>query len=416
MAPDHGERERDEEELDDAAQEDDRDEHDADRQGRHEGGHGDLLGAVQDGGHDGLAHPEVAVDVLDLDGSIVDQDAHGEGQASQRHDVDRVAEPAQHDERRQDGQGNGRGHDDRAPPAPQEHQDHQGGQRGRDHCLAHHAVDGRADKHGLIEELADLELGRQRRLHLGQYGLDALHDVQGGRSPAFEDRQQARPVTALADDVRLDREAVVHLGHVPDVDQGTLHLPDGQIVQGLHGGRAAVEQHVVFRVPDLGRAGGEDEVLSADGIDDVRRRQPVRLQGLRVQVDHDLPRLPTVGQRHGGSLHGGELGADEVLRVVEELLLRQRLARDGELQDRHAGRAVADYQGRRHPLRQEPKQGLHERGHLGLGHGGVGTLVKVDLDHAHPVHGLGLHVLDVVDGGGHGPLRHREYALFHVVR
>ena len=193
------------------------------------------------------------MDVLDLDGGIVDQDTHGEGQASQRHDVDRVAEAAQHDERRQNGQGNGRGHDHRASPAPQEHQDHQGGQRSRDHRLAHHAVDGRADEDGLIEELADLELGGQGGLHLGQHGFDALHDVQGRGSPALENRQQARPVTALADDVRLDREAVVHLGYVPDVDDHAVHLSDGQIVQGLDRRGAAVEQHVVFRVPDLGR-------------------------------------------------------------------------------------------------------------------------------------------------------------------
>ncbi len=223
-------------------------------------------------------------------------------------------------------------------------------------------------------------------------------------------------MTALADDVRLDREAVVRLGHVPDIDDGAVDLPDRQVVQCVDRRWAAVEQHVVLRAPDLDRAGREDEILRADRIDDVDRRQPVCLEGLRVQVDHDLTRLPAVGKGHLGALDGGELGADEVQAVVVELLLRQRLARDGELQDRDAGRAVAHDQRRRHPLRQEPEESLDQRGNLRLGRRHVRALMEEDLDHAHPVHGLGLHVLDVVDGGSHGALGHRQNALLHIVR
>ena len=61
-----------------AGDERDRDEDDADAQRRHEGGRRDLHRTVQDRLDDGL-FMAVAVEVLDLDGGVIDQDAHGEG-------------------------------------------------------------------------------------------------------------------------------------------------------------------------------------------------------------------------------------------------------------------------------------------------------------------------------------------------
>ena len=54
----------------------------------------DLLRAVEDGGLDVLALLEMPVDVLDGDGCIVDQNADGQRQSAQRHDVERLRRPA----------------------------------------------------------------------------------------------------------------------------------------------------------------------------------------------------------------------------------------------------------------------------------------------------------------------------------
>ena len=54
----------------------------------------DLLRAVEDRLLDRLALLEVPVDVLDLDRRVVDEDADGEREAAERHDVDRLAERA----------------------------------------------------------------------------------------------------------------------------------------------------------------------------------------------------------------------------------------------------------------------------------------------------------------------------------
>ena len=62
--------------------------------------------AVEDRRLELLARAEMPVDVLDRDGRVVDQDADREREAAERHDVDRLAERAEHDDRAQDRQRN----------------------------------------------------------------------------------------------------------------------------------------------------------------------------------------------------------------------------------------------------------------------------------------------------------------------
>jgi len=102
----HGEadrlRQRHEQVTRDAVQEEHRHEHDADAQRRHQRRDGDLARAVQDGFLDFFPLLEMRVDALDRDGRIVDQDADGEHQPAQGHDVDRLAEQRQANDRTQD--------------------------------------------------------------------------------------------------------------------------------------------------------------------------------------------------------------------------------------------------------------------------------------------------------------------------
>ena len=89
---DHRLGERTEQIAGDTAQAEHRHEGDADAHQRHGGRDDDLLGAVQDCGLDLLAVLEMPVDVLDRHRRVVDQDADGERQPTERHDVDRLAE------------------------------------------------------------------------------------------------------------------------------------------------------------------------------------------------------------------------------------------------------------------------------------------------------------------------------------
>ena len=90
---------------------------------------------------------------------------------------------------------------------------------------------------------------------------------------------------------------------------------------------AALRFDVVFECADLRRAGRQDQVLRADRVDDIGRREPLRLQLRRVQVDLTWRVLPPYG--YGTAAPGTVMssGADEIERVVVELLLGQPLSR-----------------------------------------------------------------------------------------
>ena len=88
---DDGFGERHEEVAGYASEEEHGDEDDADGEGGDEGGDSDLRGSGEDGVFDFLTLFEIAIDVFDLDGSVVDEDADGECEAAEGHDVDGLA-------------------------------------------------------------------------------------------------------------------------------------------------------------------------------------------------------------------------------------------------------------------------------------------------------------------------------------
>ena len=65
-----------------------------------------------------FAHGNVALHVLDFHRCVVDQDADGERQSAERHDVDGLAQRAEQKKRGQDGKWNRNANDQRAPPTP----------------------------------------------------------------------------------------------------------------------------------------------------------------------------------------------------------------------------------------------------------------------------------------------------------
>ena len=126
----------------------------------------------------GLALLEVPVDVLDGDGGVVDQDADGERQAAQGHDVQRLAERRQQRDRAQDGQRNRGGDDHRRAPASEEQQDHQAGQHGGDDRLDGDAADRAFDEQRLVAQDGEAHGIGQRLAQLLDPLLDAVDDRQ----------------------------------------------------------------------------------------------------------------------------------------------------------------------------------------------------------------------------------------------
>ena len=84
-------------------------------------------------------------------------------------------------------------------------------------------------------------------------------------------------------------------------------------------------------------ASGDQDVAVQERVDHVVGREAFGGAGDRIDVDHDLPRLAAVGRGRRHALDGEQADADEVEAVVEELLLGEGLAGDGQLRDRNIG-------------------------------------------------------------------------------
>ena len=171
-----------------------------------------------------MAFFEVALDVLDGDGGVIYQDSNGEGETSEGHGVDGLAEGAEDDDGGKDGEGDGDGNDDRRPPAPEEEQDHQGGESGGDGALADNSGDRAADEYGLIADRREANFRGQGGEDVRKQLADAANDVEGGGVAVLEDGDEYAAAAIVPDDVGLDLEAVADAGHVAEIDGGVIGL------------------------------------------------------------------------------------------------------------------------------------------------------------------------------------------------
>ncbi len=372
--------------------------------------------AVKHRPHERLPERQVAVNVLDRDRRVVHQNSHRERQPAKRHHVDRVTEKVQHNERGEDRKRNRDANDQRAAPAPEEHQDHQAGEQHRHQRLPNHAVDGGFHENGLIEELADGDCRRQRRDHSWQRRFHLVNDTQRGCLAVPEYREQRAACPVRPDHVGLHRIAIADLGHVPQEHRRAVHALERQQVQFVQDAGAGVQLHLVITVAELRRSGRVDEVLIADGGRNIGSRKLVRIERVRIQIHHDIPHPAPKRQRHGSALNGRKRRSDVVLAEIEQLLLGKRPALQAELQDGHARGVVLDDARRKDAGRHDSEQRLRERRDLRQAHLHLRVRLEENADDGRAIVRLRLDVLDVVDRGGEGALVNRDDALLHLLR
>ena len=241
---------------------------------------------------------QVALDVLDGDDRVVDQDADRQREAAERHQVERLAEHVQRQDRRQDRQRDGERDDQRAAPVAEEQQHHRGGQAGGDQRLLDHARDGRPARRPTGRTAAcTLMSGGSSLCRARQRRLEIVDDVERRGAAVLQHRQQHAARAVVAHDVGLRREAVAHLGDVAQIGDGAVHRAHRQVVQARDGVGEPFMPTVYSVGADLRRARGQDQVLRVDRVDDVDRREALGLQRRVVEVDRDEALLAAVRER-----------------------------------------------------------------------------------------------------------------------
>ena len=141
--------------------------------------------------------PGVAVhhDVLDHDDRIVDHQADRGGQTAERHQVEALAEQAQHDERHGERRRNHQAGDERrAPVAQEQHHDQRREHEADDHRVAH-ARDRVVDEVRLIVERLQLDALRQLLADGLDLGVDRVRHRRPCCCPAAGTRSAAPPAS-----------------------------------------------------------------------------------------------------------------------------------------------------------------------------------------------------------------------------
>jgi hypothetical protein len=313
------------------------------------------------------------------------------------------------------GKRNGSGDDQGAAPTAEEQQNHEAGEAGGDDAFANDSLDGGAHENRLIEERRHDELRRQQGSDLREFLVDVRVHVERRGIAGLVDSDEHSALAVHAHDIDLRRESVGDIGDVVHVDGRAVLRFYRDVVDLVDGVRRTIHLDVVLGGAELRGAGGQDEILRADSVDDVHRRQALGLQCGDIHVDGDLALLAAVGPRHRCPGDGGHLATNEVGCVVEQLLLGEPLAFHADLQNGHVGSGVGDDEGRRDPGRHAAENGIRDGRKLGDGQADVRAGTEETLDDRTARRGLRLHVIDVHDHGGDGSFEAADDAVFHLL-
>ena len=356
------------------------------------------------------------VDVLDGHRRVIHQDADRERKTAQCHDVERLANRREADDRAQHRERDRDRDDDGRAPASEKQQDHDAGQGGGEHALEGDAGDGAAHEDRLIAEQIDPERLRHLVLDGDNLLLDAGNDVEGRGRARLQHHHQHGTVAVDVDDIGLRRIAVADLRHVANINCRAVDDLDRQAAEFLDLQWRVVELDVVLEIADLLGADRGNQVLRGERVGDILPREAERLHRRGIDIDLDLALLAAERPRDRRPRHGDQRRPQLVCRDVEHVLFGQPLARQRKLDDRHRRCAVVEDQRRRRARRQLLEHRLRNGRDLRIRGADVDVRLEEDLDDAVGVVGIGDDVLDVVDGRGQRALERRDDAARHLVR
>ena len=399
---DHGERERLEDKRRGPGEQKNRQEHDADAGGGNELGEGNLLCPVDDGIAHGFAGGDLALDVFDFDEGVVHQDADGEREAAEGHQVERGAGETEAKNRAEQRERN-RGEDDqRRAPRSEKQQNYEGHERAHEDDLAQDVVDGRPDKDGLVEDGLDLYAGRRGCADGRQAGHDPVDDFERRRVPELQGGDDDGVLAVKPGDVGAEGLAVADVGDIAQQNDPAIDIAHRQVEKLGDGDRAGVDADGEIAATGAEGTGRQSLVLRGESAAHIRGGEPVGVERIGIQIDHDLPLGAAVGQGEAQAGDFLQLGAHGEPGKIEDRAVGERIGRQHELDDRHARRARLDND-RRHGAGGHPAQNrLRDGGDLGERALDVYPGLEPQPHDRDAVDGLGAefeHIIDVVERG-----------------
>ena len=136
-----------------------------------------------------------------------------------------------------------------------------------------------ANEERLIEKLVDLEARRIGGLVVSEHVFEPIHDAERGGVAGLVDTHENAALAIGDDDVGLRGKAVANVGDVAQISCGAVDRFHRKVVQLVDALRTAVHFDGVFELAEFCGAGGKNQVLIGDGVDDVHGRKAVCLEG-----------------------------------------------------------------------------------------------------------------------------------------
>ncbi len=245
--------------------------------------------------------------------------------------------------------------------------------------------------------------------------LYAVDDSKGRSAAGLVDAHEHAALAIGQNDVCLRRKAVANVGDVLHINRGAVDGLHRQIVEFLNGLRAAIHFDHVLKRAQFRRSRGQDQVLGIHGADNVNRGKSLGLERLGIDVDADDALLAAVGKRRCSAWNRGELGADEIIAIIKELLFAERVARQTNLNHWHSRSRVDNHQGRSRSGRQKPQECLRDGTRLSERRLDVRAGLEEDLDEGNAVERLRLDMLNVADQSRDATFDVRGNALLHFL-
>ena len=143
---------------------------------------------------------------------------------------------------------------------------------------------------------------------------------------------------------------------IAQINGGARRLLDRQVRDLIDRARRAVGADVVLALPDLDRARRRHDILQGDRVQNIARRDALRLHRVLIHVDGDLPLFAAVWRRHHRSRNRDQLRAHRVGGDVVQLLLREVFSRQTDLQNRDGRGAEVDDLRQRIPGRRSSRK------------------------------------------------------------
>ena len=339
------------------------------------------------------------MDVFDFDGGFIHQNADGEREAAESHEIDRVTTDPQCEHGGGDGEGDVQDDDEGAAQIAQEEEHHEAGERGTEDAFFDEVADGADDPRALIKLKGDVDVFGAGRFELGQVLFHQFDDAEGGGIAALGDGHVHGAFAVHHGDAVHHVAAVADFPDVAHIDRalvGDFDRHGGEVLDVFDDGVGG----------DDGEAVGQREIAAgADGVGgghcghNVIGREAIGAETVRLHIDQNGARTAAKRWWCGNTGQSGKKRAHHVESGVLHLADGAAGILRGEDEIAHwdAARIKPRDESARRTQRHEGARAVHIRDRFRERGGHVRAGMKLELHDRSALDVLGLHVLDAGD-------------------